>query len=56
MARNVEALQERRDHAKFSSTLKGRVFNWGGQLFAVYCVFRVISVSATLTLTTYQDH
>ncbi|KZP33174.1 G protein-coupled receptor 89 [Athelia psychrophila] len=43
MARNVEALQERRDNAKFAGTLKGRVFNWGGQLFAVYCVFRVIS-------------
>ncbi|KAF7970449.1 hypothetical protein HWV62_23939, partial [Athelia sp. TMB] len=32
MARNVEALQEIRDNAKFAGTMKGRVFNWGGQL------------------------
>lgn len=45
MSRNFEALKERREHDKFSGTLKGKIFNWGGQLFAIYCVFRVISVS-----------
>ncbi|KIM82005.1 hypothetical protein PILCRDRAFT_97557 [Piloderma croceum F 1598] len=43
MARNFEALKARREHDKFSGTLKGKIFNWGGQLFAIYCVFRVIS-------------
>ncbi|KAF7967421.1 hypothetical protein HWV62_34401 [Athelia sp. TMB] len=50
MARNVEALQEIRDNAKFASTMRGRVFNWGGQLFAVYCVFRVISSSLNVLI------
>jgi len=45
MARNFETLKEHREHDKFSGTLKGKIFNWGGQLFAIYCVFRVISVS-----------
>lgn len=45
MARNLEALKHRREYARFSESFKGTLFNWGGRLFAVYCVFRVISVS-----------
>lgn len=45
MARNFEGLKERRENDKFSATLKGKIFNWGGQLFAIYCVLRIISVS-----------
>lgn len=45
MTRNFEALQLRRENAKFAGTLKGRIFNWGGRLFTIYCIFRVISVS-----------
>jgi hypothetical protein len=44
MARNLEGLRQRRDNAKFSNSVKGRLFGVGGRLFAVYCVFRIISV------------
>lgn len=44
MARNVDALRQRRADAHFASTLAGMAFNWGGRLFAVYCVFRIVSV------------
>jgi hypothetical protein len=50
MARNLEALKERREYGKFSGTFKGKIFNWGGRLFALYCVFRVISVSCRIIL------
>lgn len=45
MARSYVALRQARDHAGFSATLFGRLVNWGGRSLAVYCVFRVISVS-----------
>lgn len=45
MARNFEMLKERRENDRFSGTFKGQIFNWGGRLFAIYCIFRVISVS-----------
>ena len=48
MARNFEALKEQHEYAKFSGTFKGQLFNWGGQLFAIYCIFRVISVSMSM--------
>ena len=48
MARNLDALKQRQAHARFSKTLAGRVFNWGGRVFAVYCVYRIISVRPTL--------
>jgi len=43
MARNFDVLKTRRENDKFSGTFKGKVFNWGGRLFAIYCIFRVIS-------------
>ena len=49
MTRNFEALKERREHAKNLGTFKGQLFNWSGRLFAIYCIFRVISVSMILT-------
>jgi hypothetical protein len=48
MSKNLEALRQRRDEVKFAGTLKGQVVNLGGRLFAIYCVFRIISVSATV--------
>ena len=39
MARSLDALKQRQAHAKFSKTVAGRIFNWGGRLFALYCVF-----------------
>lgn len=52
MARNVEALKERRDLAKFSGTLKGRLFNLCGRLFAAYCVIRVLNVGLESLMST----
>ncbi|KAF8970632.1 Abscisic acid G-protein coupled receptor-domain-containing protein [Flammula alnicola] len=43
MSRNFEALRERREAAKFSSTFKGRIFNLVGKLFTAYCIIRIIS-------------
>ena len=46
MSKNLEVLRQRRENARFSATLKGRAFAIVGHGFAVYCVFRIISVSA----------
>ena len=48
MSRNLDVLKQRQADAKFSKTVAGRLFNWGGRLFAVYCVYRIFSVSAIL--------
>jgi len=45
MLRNLEVLRQRRENARFSTTLKGKVFAIIGRGFAVYCMFRIISVS-----------
>ena len=45
MSVNLDELKQSRDKAKFERTLYGRMFNIGGRLFAVYCVFRTITVS-----------
>ncbi len=45
MSRNLDVLKQQQAGAKFSKTLAGRLFNSGGRLFAVYCVYRIFSVS-----------
>jgi len=45
MSKNLEVLRQRRENARFSTTLKGKVFVTTGRGFAVYCAFRIISVS-----------
>ncbi|KAF8900147.1 Abscisic acid G-protein coupled receptor-domain-containing protein [Gymnopilus junonius] len=64
MSRNLEALRERYEAAKFTSTFKGRVFNFVGRIFMIYCIFRVISsiynvlfrgTRRTSSTTTYTD-
>ncbi|KAH9886708.1 Abscisic acid G-protein coupled receptor-domain-containing protein [Cubamyces lactineus] len=50
MSRNLEALKQRQAHAKFSNTLAGRVFNWGGRLFSLYCVYRIVTSLVNLVL------
>ena len=45
MTRNLEALRERREAAKFASTFKGMAFNTMGRLFMAYCMIRLITVS-----------
>ncbi|KAI0791074.1 Abscisic acid G-protein coupled receptor-domain-containing protein [Abortiporus biennis] len=42
MARNLTALKQSRDEHKFSRTIGGRLWNWGGRIFAIYCVYRII--------------
>ncbi|KAI0651100.1 Abscisic acid G-protein coupled receptor-domain-containing protein [Trametes meyenii] len=42
MARNLDALKQQQADAKFFKTFAGRAFKWGGRLFAVYCIFRII--------------
>ena len=45
MARNLEALRQQQAEIKFSRTVRGKLFNLGGRLFAVYCVYRIVVVS-----------
>jgi len=48
MSKNLEVLRQQRENARFSTTLRGRVFSIIGHGFAVYCVFRIVSVSANV--------
>ena len=50
MSKNLEVLRQRRENARFATTLKGRAFAIVGHGFAVYCIFRIISVSAHLSI------
>ncbi|KAH8092180.1 Abscisic acid G-protein coupled receptor-domain-containing protein [Cristinia sonorae] len=52
MLRNLEAMKERRNQVLFASTLRGRVFQWGGRLFALYCVYRTIMAIVNLAIPT----
>lgn len=45
MSRNLEVLRQRRERTKFSGTFRGKLYNFGGRLFALYCVARVLSVN-----------
>lgn len=45
MARNLEALRQQRAEVKFSQTIQGKLFNIGGRIFALYCVYRIVVVS-----------
>lgn len=48
MARNVAALKQQRQEARFSNSLTGRLTNIGGCLFALYCVYRIFVVSPAM--------
>jgi len=48
MSKNLEVLQQRRENARFSTTLKGKAFSVIGHGFAIYCVFRIISVGVNV--------
>ncbi|TDL26846.1 hypothetical protein BD410DRAFT_472119 [Rickenella mellea] len=43
MDRSLDVLKARRANALFSRTLRGKLTNWAGRLFAIYCIFRIIS-------------
>ncbi|KAG6900245.1 hypothetical protein C0993_000886 [Termitomyces sp. T159_Od127] len=47
LSANIESLRARKQTAVFSRTLRGRIFNFGGLLFAIYCVVRILSVGFT---------
>ncbi|KAF9792840.1 Abscisic acid G-protein coupled receptor-domain-containing protein [Thelephora terrestris] len=48
MSKGLDVLKERRENARFATTLKGRIFSIMGHGFAIYCVFRIISSVANL--------
>ena len=49
MSRNLEALRERRETARFNRTFKGRAFNVMGRIFTIYCIMRVFSVGGVFS-------
>ena len=51
MTRNLEALKSAHSKSKYGRTARGRVIRWMGRIFAVYCVFRSISVKTFLCFT-----
>ena len=44
MARSLDALKQHQADAKFAKTVAGRLFTWGGRVFAAYCIYRILSV------------
>ncbi|KAI0682547.1 Abscisic acid G-protein coupled receptor-domain-containing protein, partial [Cytidiella melzeri] len=50
MKRNLAGLKQQQEEAKFSRTFNGRIFNFGGCLFAVYCVYRIFVSIVNLVL------
>ncbi|GJE89102.1 abscisic acid G-protein coupled receptor-domain-containing protein [Phanerochaete sordida] len=50
MARNLDALQAQHRAAAYAQTLRGQLMHWGGLLFALYCVYRIIVAIANLAL------
>ncbi|KAM5533491.1 hypothetical protein V8D89_012828 [Ganoderma adspersum] len=50
MARSLDALKQRQADAKFAKTVAGRLFTWGGRVFAAYCVYRILSCIVNLIL------
>lgn len=50
MSKNLEVLKQRRENARFATTLKGRVLTIVGHGFAIYCVFRIFSVSVNVSV------
>ncbi|KAH8112124.1 Abscisic acid G-protein coupled receptor-domain-containing protein [Phellopilus nigrolimitatus] len=43
MDRNLENLKSLHANSRYNRTLQGRVFQWVGRIFALYCVFRTLS-------------
>lgn len=44
MERNVETMKRLRANSEYNRTVQGRALQWAGRLFALYCVFRTLSV------------
>ncbi|EPQ55979.1 hypothetical protein GLOTRDRAFT_40958, partial [Gloeophyllum trabeum ATCC 11539] len=43
MSQNLEDMKLRQANAHFNRTIVGKLFNLGGRLFALYCIFRILS-------------
>lgn len=54
MSRNLEALRQQQAEIKFSQTIQGKLFNFGGRLFALYCVYRIVVVSPLPGISIYD--
>lgn len=54
MSKNLEVLRQRRENARFATTLRGRVVVVIGHGFAIYCVFRIMSVSVNVSIEKLQ--
>ncbi|TFK71222.1 hypothetical protein BDN72DRAFT_958254 [Pluteus cervinus] len=50
MSRNIEAMKQQRQRAKFAGTFRGRLYNFCGRLFAYYCIVRVFSSLANVVI------
>ncbi|CAL1698439.1 unnamed protein product [Somion occarium] len=50
MSRNLETLRSQQAQVKFSQTIRGKLFNFGGRLFALYCVYRIVVSTVNLIL------
>lgn len=50
MSKDLEMLRQRRENARLATTLKGRVLAIMGHGFAIYCVFRIVSVSVDVSV------
>ncbi|EMD35045.1 hypothetical protein CERSUDRAFT_85781 [Gelatoporia subvermispora B] len=50
MSQNVEVLKQRQAEAKYAKTMSGKLLNWGGRLFAIYCVYRIIITAIDLVV------
>jgi hypothetical protein len=50
MSRKLEHLRVKRDIALYSRTFWGRILNFGGRVFAMYFVFRIVFVRLVTSL------
>lgn len=55
MSRNLSALKAQKREAEYSRTFTGRLINWGGALFAVYCLYRIVIVRPVLLHASASD-
>jgi hypothetical protein len=54
MSRNLSVLREQQREAHYSETLTGRLLNYGGFLFALYCIYRIIVVRLHRSLPQFE--
>ncbi|KAF9461349.1 Abscisic acid G-protein coupled receptor-domain-containing protein [Collybia nuda] len=50
MSRNLDSLRQRRDTARYARSFQGRIINFGGRIFAIYCLIRVFNSLVNILL------